>query len=218
MSINVVILGPPGAGKGTQARLLADQLGLCQIATGEILREEVAKGSPLGLKVKPIMESGNYPTDDVVMDVLAHKISQEECRAGVILDGVPRTLNQAELVDQMFQRLGKSLDFVIQLRVDDEQLIKRIAGRHICQTCGTAYTDELNPPKVAGTCDRCGGHSFLRRPDDAAEVVRTRLDVYKDRTEPLIGFYAKTNRLKVVDGMTAVNDVQSQIREIIQSQ
>jgi len=215
--VNIILLGPPGAGKGTQARLLAEKMGLCQIATGEILREEVAKGSEVGLKVKPIMESGKFPSDELIMDVLAHKISAPECQKGVILDGVPRTLNQAELVDKMFSGLGKSLDFVIQLRVDDEQLIKRISGRYICRDCGASYTDGLNPTKIEGTCDHCGGHEFFRRPDDAAEVVKTRLDVYQNQTEPLIGFYSKSSRLKSVDGMAAVNDVQSQIIGIIQS-
>ncbi|MEB3702704.1 Adenylate kinase [Candidatus Bealeia paramacronuclearis] len=215
--MNIILLGPPGAGKGTQARLLADKLRLCQIATGEILREEVAKGSDIGLKVKPIMESGKFPSDDLIMDVLAEKISNPECGNGVILDGVPRTLNQAELVDKMFEKLGKSLDFVVQLRVDDEQLIKRISGRYTCQSCGAAYADQLNPTKVKGVCDRCGAHEFIRRPDDSAEVVKTRLDVYQKQTEPLVGFYSKTNRLKSVDGMAAVDDVQSQIVDIIQS-
>lgn len=215
--MNIILLGPPGAGKGTQARLLAEKLGLCQIGTGEILREEAAKGSEIGLKVKPIMDSGGYPPDDLIMDVLAAKIARPECQNGVILDGVPRTLNQADLVDKMFANLGKTLDFVIQLRVDDEQLIKRISGRYLCRNCGASYTDGLNPTKVENTCDYCGSHEFFRRPDDSAEVVKTRLDVYQKQTEPLIGFYSKSCRLKSVDGMAAVNDVQSQIIDIIQS-
>ena len=215
--MNIILLGPPGAGKGTQARLLADHLGLCQIATGEILREEVAKGSEMGLKVKPIMESGKFPSDELIMDVLAAKLLQPECQNGVILDGVPRTLNQAQLVDEMFERMGKRLDFVIQLRVDDEQLIKRISGRYACKVCGATYSDGLNPTKVENVCDRCHASEFIRRPDDSAEVVKTRLDVYQKQTEPLLGFYSKTNRLKSVDGMVAVSDVHTQIVDIIQS-
>jgi len=212
---NIILLGPPGAGKGTQARHLADSLGLVQISTGDILRGEIEKDSEVGRQVKDIMASGKFPSDDLIMEILERRLQEPDCSRGVILDGVPRTLNQAEAVDALFKRLGRHIDYVIELSVDDEKLIKRLSSRFTCKTCGESYNEETKPLKVVDICDVCGGHEFVRRPDDKAEVVKTRLDVYHDQTRPLIAFYAQSNRLVVVDGMQDIESVRNSLEMIL---
>lgn len=211
--MNLILLGPPGSGKGTQARLLRDRHGLILIATGEILREEIQKDTPIGREVKEIIEAGLYPSDDIILEILEQYLRQAKAQ-GVVLDGVPRTLNQAEKVDKMLEQLGMTLTMAIQLTVDEEELIKRLASRRLCKSCGAGYTVEL-PPRVEGVCDVCSSTEFLRRPDDAPEAVKTRLNVYNERTKVLIDYYSKTHRLKSVDGMQSVEKVNEQIENLL---
>lgn len=213
--MNLILLGPPGSGKGTQARLIRDRYGVALIATGDILREEVQKETPLGLEVKEIIEAGLYPSDDVILKIFETHLRQAKSQ-GVVLDGVPRTLNQAEKVDEMFEKLGIELTMVVQLAVDEKELIKRLSSRQLCRSCGAAYTDDL-PPRVPGICDVCSGSEFFRRPDDAPEAVKTRLDVYNERTKPLIDYYSKHNRLRSVDGMKPVDQVNEQIEGLLRN-
>lgn len=206
--MNLILLGPPGAGKGTQAKVLTDKRGLIQLSTGEMLREAIAAGSEIGRKVAPIMNRGELAPDDVVISVIAERIARPDCaKKGFILDGFPRTLPQAAALDDLLARMRCSLDAVVELRVDDEELIKRIAGRFTCETCGAGYHDTMQPPRMAGVCDKCGGTKFTRRADDNAESVRTRLTVYYKQTAPLIGYYFAKGKLVSVDGMGAVETI-----------
>ncbi len=213
--MNLILLGPPGSGKGTQARLIRDRHGLVLIATGDILREEIQKETPVGREVKEIIEAGLYPSDDIVLKIFEQRLRQEKAQ-GVILDGVPRTLNQAEKVDTMFEQLGIKLTMAIQLAVDEEELIKRLSSRRICKSCGAAYTIDL-PSRVEEVCDVCSGSDFLRRSDDAPEAVKTRFEVYNEQTKPLIDYYSRTNRLRSIDGMKSVEKVNEQIEGLLRS-
>lgn len=213
--MNLILLGPPGSGKGTQARLIRDHHGLVLIATGEILREEVQKDTSIGREVKEIIEAGLYPSDDIILKILEQYLRQAKAQ-GVILDGVPRTLNQAEKVDKMFEQLGMTLRMAIQLTVDEEELVKRLSSRRLCKSCGAAYTVDL-PPRVEGVCDVCSGTEFFRRPDDAPEAVKTRFNVYNERTKLLIDYYSNTHRLKSVDGMKSVEKVNEQIEDLLRN-
>lgn len=210
--MNLILLGPPGSGKGTQARRLVEEFGYVQISTGDLLRKEVSEGTPIGLKVKEIIEAGKFPDDSLIMEMLENRLREPDCDAGVILDGVPRTLNQAKLIDEMFAKLGKRLDAVIELAVDDEKLIDRLSGRFTCQGCGEVYNDAFKTPKVEGVCDMCQGTQFVRREDDKPEVIETRLKLYHDQTRPLVDFYSQSGRLQSVNGMGEVEEVSSQIR------
>lgn len=211
--MNLILFGPPGAGKGTQARLIQEQHDLALISTGEILREEVKKGSAVGLKVKEIMEAGGFTSDDVILEVFEEHLKQ--CKGkGVILDGIPRTLNQAQKIDALFKRLGLDLDLVIQLNVEDEELVKRLSQRFLCKACGAPYTQE-QPPRVEGRCDNCSSHEFVRRPDDEPEAVKTRLNIYNEQTKPLLQYYSSTGHLKVVDGMKSIEEVKTQIESLL---
>lgn len=211
--MNIILLGPPGAGKGTQARLIQEKYNLDLIATGEILREEIKKGTSLGLQVKQTMDAGLYPSDDIILQILEERLASIKGN-GAILDGVPRTINQAEKIDAMFGRMGLKLDAVIQLAVDENELLKRLSSRRICKDCGATYTLEL-PPREEGICDKCHGRELIRRPDDSPEVIRTRFDLYNQQTKPLIDYYSATNRLQVVDGMESVAKVNAQIEAIL---
>ena len=211
--MNIVLLGPPGAGKGTQANLIQEQHHLTLISTGEILREEIKKETPLGLQVKKIIESGQFPSDDIILELFEDALKKMK-DTGVILDGVPRTLNQAQKVDEIFKELDIDLDIVIQLAVEDKELIKRLSSRMICKACSASYTPEV-PPRKEGVCDKCSGQEFIRRPDDEPEAIKMRLHIYNEQTKPLIQYYSKTNRLKVVDGMKPVKEVQAQIELLL---
>jgi adenylate kinase len=213
--MNLILLGAPGSGKGTQARLIRDHYGLALIATGDILREEIQKETPLGLEVKEIIEAGLYPSDDIILAIFEKHLRQAKSQ-GVVLDGVPRTLNQAEKVDEMFKKLGIEQTMAIQLVVDEKELIKRLSSRQVCKSCGASYTVDL-PPRVVSVCDMCSGSEFVRRPDDAPEAVKTRLDVYNERTKPLVEYYSKSNRLRDVDGMKSVDQVNEQIENILRN-
>jgi adenylate kinase len=211
--MNIILLGPPGAGKGTQARMLQKQHQLEIISTGEILKDEIKKTTPLGMQVKDTIESGRFLSDDIILQIFEDHVKKAK-QKGLILDGVPRTLNQAEKIDKLFENLGLELDVVIQLTVDDKELVKRLSRRMVCKTCHTSYTLEL-PPRREGICDKCQGTEFIRRPDDEPEAIKTRLKIYNEQTKPLLHYYDQTNRLKVVDGMKSVKEVNAQIESLL---
>ena len=214
----VILLGPPGAGKGTQAKELATRKGLVQLATGDMLRAAVAAGTEVGKKAKAIMESGGLVPDEVVIGIVAERLEQPDCKNGVILDGFPRTLPQAAALDAVLKKKKSKLDAVIELKVDDKVLTERIAGRFSCAKCGAGYHDTFKPTKVAEVCDSCGSNEFTRRKDDSAETVRERLFVYYRDTSPLVGYYYAKGILKTVDGMAPIDEVTAAIAGIIDAQ
>jgi len=214
--VNLILLGPPGAGKGTQAKRITDQRGLVQLSTGDMLRAEVASGSPLGREAKKIMDAGQLVSDAIVIEMIDHRIDQPDCAKGFILDGFPRTVAQAEALDAMLTRKGKKIDAVIELEVDDNALIERISGRFACAKCGTGYHDQFHRPKVDGVCDKCGSREFVRRKDDNAETVKARLVAYHQQTAPILPYYRKQGLLHAVDGMAEMADVARQIDRVLQ--
>jgi adenylate kinase len=209
--MNLVLLGPPGAGKGTQANLLETERSLVKLSTGDMLRAAVAAGSELGRKAGEIMERGQLVPDDVVIGLIAERMDEDGKGKGFILDGFPRTIAQAEALDRLLSARGKKLDAVVEMRVDDEALIKRITGRFACAYCGEGYHEDYKMPKVPGVCDRCGSTEFVRRRDDTEEVVRSRLEAYHAQTEPLIHYYEKQGKLRTVDGMADIKAVHAAI-------
>ena len=209
--MNLILLGPPGAGKGTQAKTIAANHGLVQLSTGDMLRAAVQADSPIGRKAKAIMDRGELVSDDIVIQIIAARLGQSDCKAGAIFDGFPRTLAQASALDGVLKRKRLELDAVIELKVNDDQLVERIAGRFTCAACGAGYHDRFKPLKAAGTCDVCGGTAFVRRPDDTAETVQRRLMVYYRETSPLIGYYYCKGNLRSVDGMGTIEQVAAGI-------
>jgi len=183
--MKLILLGPPGAGKGTQAKLLAERLEIPQIATGDILRAAVKQGTPMGLKAKGFMDAGSLVPDEVVVGIVRERLQQVDCARGFILDGFPRTVAQAEALKEMLASLGKNLNAVISLEVDNEALVRRLTGRRTCQECGRGFHVDFDPPKTDGTCDACGGELY-QRDDDREETIRRRLEVYTDQTQPLM--------------------------------
>jgi adenylate kinase len=211
----IVLLGPPGAGKGTQAKEIATRRGLVQLSTGDMLRSAVAAGTEIGAKAKPIMEKGLLVPDEIVIGIFAERIDQPDCKNGVILDGFPRTLPQASALDAVLKEKRSRLDAVIELKVDDKVLVERISGRFTCARCGEGYHDSFRPPKTSGVCDVCQGTEFTRRKDDAPETVRDRLLVYYRDTSPLIGYYYCRGNLHAVDGMAPIGRVAAAIAGIL---
>jgi adenylate kinase len=209
--MNLVLLGPPGAGKGTQAKLLEDSRSLVKLSTGDMLRAAVAAGTELGRKAGGIMERGQLVPDDLVIKLIAERMDQDSGGQGFILDGFPRTIAQADALDRLFKERGKKLDVVIVMAVDDEALVERIAGRFACASCGEGYHDLYKMPKVAGVCDRCHGTQFVWRRDDNEEVVRSRLKAYHAQTEPLINYYTRQGKVRTVDGIADIETVQKEI-------
>jgi adenylate kinase len=211
--MNIILLGPPGAGKGTQARLLVEGEGMVQLSTGDMLRAAKTSGTEMGRKVAEVMARGDLVTDDIVIGLIAEQLDGDAGKHGLIFDGFPRTLAQADALEALLAQKGKSLDAVIEMRVEDEELVKRIAGRFSCASCGEVYHDETRPTARAGVCDRCGGTEFVRRADDNADSVRVRLMAYYRNTAPLIGYYHAKGRLRTVDGLGDVGSVEKAIRK-----
>ncbi len=211
----LILLGPPGAGKGTQARLLQEDAGLVQLSTGDLLRDAVARGTEAGQQARALMEVGALVPDDVVLAVLRDRLAQPDIAAGVILDGFPRTKGQAEALDELLDRNGWRIDAAISLEVDDAQMVTRISGRHTCAACGEGYHDSFKPPATAGLCDKCGGTEFKRRADDTAETVAARLEAYHAETAPLIAHYDAQGVLTRVDAMGDIDRVARDLREAV---
>lgn len=208
--MRLVIFGPPGAGKGTQAKLLSERLGVPHIATGDMLREAVKAGTRLGGLAKKYMDEGRLVPDEVVIGMVEERLRQPDCSKGFILDGFPRTIEQAEALDSELEKLGLKLDAVLNLEVGDEEVVKRIALRRTCRSCGAVYHLIFNPPRREGVCDRCGGKLY-QRDDDREEVVRNRLKVYRQQTKPLLEFYRRRGLLRDVNGERSIEDVFKEI-------
>jgi adenylate kinase len=213
--MRLILLGPPGAGKGTQAQRIVEKHGIPQLSTGDMLRAAVAAGTEVGKRAKAVMDAGNLVSDEIVNAIVSERIDQADCAKGFILDGYPRTLVQADSVDVMLSAKGMKLDVVVEMQVDDAVLVERVSGRYTCAKCGAGYHDKNHRPKVEGTCDKCGGHEFKRRPDDNAETMTTRLQDYYKKTSPLIGYYHAKGLLKPVDGMAPIDEVTAAIETIL---
>jgi adenylate kinase len=213
--MNVILLGPPGSGKGTQAKRLEERYGIRHLATGDMLRAATASGTELGLRVKSIMDSGQLVPDDIIIVMIMARISEPDCRAGFILDGFPRTVPQAEALDAMLVQRHLGLNHVILIEVDDAALIDRLSGRFTCARCGASYHERYNRPRVEGACNVCGSREFIHRPDDRPEAVAARFQVYRRQTEPLLPYYRERGILRIVDGMAGIDEVTQQIEMIL---
>lgn len=211
----LILLGPPGAGKGTQARMLEEDFGLVQLSTGDLLRAAVAAGTDAGKKAKAVMEAGQLVSDDIVLAILKDRMAQPDVARGVILDGFPRTEGQAAALDALLAAAGERVTHAISLDVDDEAMVGRVSGRFTCADCGEGYHDEFKQPAVAGTCDRCGGTSFKRRADDNAGTVRERLKAYHAQTAPLIAHYDRMGVLDRVEAMGAIAEIRQALGRVL---
>jgi len=213
--VNIILLGPPGAGKGTQAARLVERHGMRQLSTGDMLRAAVKAETPTGLKVKAIMEAGELVSDEIVSTLISEELVALPQTVGLIFDGYPRTAAQAQQLDDILARHHRKLDRVVELEVDEDALVERITGRFSCANCGAPYHDRYKLPKVAGTCDVCGSHDFKRRPDDNEATVRTRMAEYRAKTAPILPYYQERGLVRKIDGMAPVEDVAASIDEIL---
>ena len=213
--MNLILLGPPGAGKGTQAKMIEDEHGLIQLSTGDMLRAAIAAGTALGNKAKDVMDRGGLVSDDLVIDIISDRIDERDCQNGFILDGFPRTITQAEALDELLEEKGKALNLVVEMKADDDKMVERITGRFTCAACGEGYHDVFKKPTKEGVCDKCDGTTFERRDDDNEETVRSRLQAYHAQTEPLIDYYTAAGKLRSVDGMGDIEAVHRQIEEAL---
>jgi adenylate kinase len=213
--MNIILLGPPGAGKGTQASRLVESRGMVQLSTGDMLRAAVKAQTPVGLKAKAVMEAGQLVSDDIVSGIIGEALDGLGAETGVIFDGYPRTEAQAHSLDSILADRGRALDHVVELEVDEDALVERITGRFTCATCGEGYHDVFKQPKVEGQCDKCQGHEFKRRPDDNEETVRTRMAEYRAKTSPILPIYEVRGIVSRVDGMADMDDVSVAIAAIL---
>ena len=213
--MNIILLGPPGAGKGTQSAGLVERHGMCQLSTGDMLRAAVKAGTPVGLKAKAVMERGELVSDEIVSDLIHAELAAMGPETGAIFDGYPRTAAQADSLDAILARNGRALDHVIELEVDEDALVERITGRFSCANCGALYHDTANPPAKEGVCDSCGSTEFKRRPDDNEETVRTRMQEYRAKTAPILPGYEARGIVSRIDGMAAIDTVAEQIDAIL---
>lgn len=211
---NIILLGPPGAGKGTQAKRLVEERGMVQLSTGDMLREAKTSGTEMGRKVAEVMDKGQLVTDEIVIGLIAEKLEQG-AEGGFIFDGFPRTLKQADALSELLSSKGQALDAVIEMQVDDAALVARITGRYTCGDCGEVYHDQTRPSKVEGTCDVCGSHNLKRRADDNEDALKTRLMEYYKKTSPLIGYYYAKDQLSAVDGLAEMDAVAAAVAKIL---
>lgn len=211
----LILLGPPGAGKGTQARMLEEKFGLVQLSTGDLLRAAVAAGTEAGLAAKAVMEAGQLVSDEIVIAILRDRIADPDCARGVILDGFPRTTVQAEALDDLLAESGQRINAAISLEVDDGAMVARISGRYTCGKCGEGYHDSFKKPAVEGVCDKCGGTEMMRRADDKAETVASRLEAYHAQTAPLIAYYGDKGVLQAIDAMGQIDDIAAEMARIV---
>lgn len=212
--MKIVMLGAPGAGKGTQAKMIADKYQIPHISTGDIFRANISNGTELGKKAKTYMDQGLLVPDELVVDLVVDRVQQDDCKKGYILDGFPRTIPQAEALTEALKKLGEKVDFAINVEVPDENIVKRMSGRRACVSCGSTYHIVYNPTKVEGVCDKCGNELILRE-DDKPETVKKRLDVYHEQTQPLIEYYTNEGVLVEIDGTKDMKDVFSAIVDIL---
>jgi len=213
----LILLGPPGAGKGTQARMLENSFGLVQLSTGDLLRAAVAAGTEAGKAAKSVMESGGLVSDEIVIAILRDRLAEPDCAKGVILDGFPRTAVQAEALDALLSETGQKINAAISLEVDDDAMVTRVAGRYTCAGCGEGYHDSFKQPQKAGVCDKCGGTEMKRRADDNAETVASRLAAYHEQTAPLIAYYGDKGVLQKIDAMGQIDEVAKSLAEIVKT-
>ena len=213
--MNIILLGAPGAGKGTQAKRLEERYRMVQLSTGDMLRAAVASGSEVGRQAKEIMDAGQLVPDDLVIRMISQRIDEPDCAKGFLLDGFPRTTAQAEALDAMLAEKGLKLDAVVQIRVDEEALVERITGRFTCANCGAGYHDRFQRPRSEGVCDRCGSTDFVRRDDDNEETVRKRMEAYRAQTAPILPHYEAQGLLLGVDGMADIDEVTEQLYKVL---
>lgn len=213
--MNIILLGPPGAGKGTQSARLVEHYGMRQLSTGDMLRAAVKAQTPVGLKAKAVMDAGELVSDEIVSDLIDAELGAMDAGTGAIFDGYPRTEEQARILDGLLEKHGRNLDYVIELEVDEDALVERITGRFSCANCGALYHDSANPPAKEGVCDQCGSTEFKRRPDDNEETVRTRMQEYRAKTAPILPGYEARGIVRRVDGMASIDEVATAIDAIL---